>query len=122
MPKTVGVDFDGVIHSYDEGWKDGSIYGRIIPGSIGNLKFLMAECAVFIHTTRNSRQVARWIEDEMLIECTTDIPESGFWNDQSRLLVTNVKLPAVAYIDDRAIRFVNWVETMAALKKFEGIG
>lgn len=32
------------------------------------------------------------------------------------LLVTNGKLPAVAYLDDRALPFVNWDQAMAELK------
>lgn len=31
------------------------------------------------------------------------------------LLVTNRKLPAVAYVDDRAVRFESWNQTLATL-------
>lgn len=38
-----------------------------------------------------------------------------FWNDQSRVLVTNRKLPALAYIDDRAVRFESWRQVLDEL-------
>lgn len=45
----------------------------------------------------------------------------AFWNDSTRLLVSNRKLPAVAYIDDRAIRFESWYQALTDLEDFEGI-
>ncbi|WP_448333501.1 hypothetical protein [Streptomyces sp. DSM 41534] len=115
--QTVAVDFDGVLHSYERGWADGSIYGHWTPGSIGALSQLMQKYAVFIHTTRNARQVARWIEQQSgrAFECTTHVPRSGFWNEQGLLLVTAQKLPAIAYIDDRAVRFTAWPEALEAV-------
>jgi hypothetical protein len=38
-----------------------------------------------------------------------------FWDDQTKLFVTNRKLPAVAYIDDRGIRFTSWSQALADL-------
>ncbi len=114
---TVAVDFDGVIHDYKKGWQDGSIYGEFVPGAVVGLTRLMQQYAVFIHTTRNKRQVARWIERRSGygIECTTRVPRSGFWNHRGYLLVTNRKLPAIAYIDDRGIRFISWDQALADL-------
>lgn len=43
-----------------------------------------------------------------------------FWNERGQLLVTNRKLPAVAYIDDRAIRFTSWRDAFAQLHSIEG--
>lgn len=101
------------------GWQDGKIYGDFMPGAISGLSVLMSQYAVFIHTTRKPRQVARWIEQKTAygIECTTHVPFSGFWNQQGYLLVTRRKLPAIAYIDDRAIRFENWNQVLYDVKE-----
>jgi hypothetical protein len=40
-----------------------------------------------------------------------------FWDDQTKLFVTNRKLPAVAYIDDRGIRFVSWKQALNDLRQ-----
>ena len=119
---TVAVDFDGVIHDYKRGWQDGSIYGEFMPGAVAGLSRLMSEYAVFVHTTRNRHQVARWIEDRSGhgIECVTTVRllpwKRKFWNQRGVLLVTNRKLPAVAYIDDRGIRFTSWDQALAELR------
>ena len=123
MTATVAVDFDGVLHSYDRGWQDGSIYGDWVPDADIALTQLMQRYAVFVHTTRNPKQVARWIERQSGygIECTTWLPRTWygrrkpFWNTQGLLLVTDRKLAAVAYIDDRAVRFANWRDALTAV-------
>lgn len=113
MVRTVAVGFDGVIHSYDKGWQDGTIYGDLIPGANDGLRWLMNDYAVFIHTTRETSSVAKWTEDKTGISCVPQVnPFIEFWNAQGEILVTNIKLPAVAYIDDRAVRFVNWDKTI----------
>lgn len=115
--QTVAVDFDGVLHSYERGWADGTIYGDWKPGAVAALSQLMQQYAVFVHTTRDAKQVARWIEQKSgyAFECTTRVPRSGFWNEQGVLLVTDRKLAAIAYIDDRAVRFTNWPDALTAV-------
>lgn len=118
---TIAVDFDGVIHAYSRGWADGSIYDEPVPGAFDALYELMRKHAVFVHTTRNARQVARWIEQRTGygIECAYGWmampPWRKFWNERGVLLVTNRKLPAIAYVDDRAIRFTTWREALDAV-------
>lgn len=80
----------------------------------------MSEYAVFIFSTRDPEQILKWMQEKYgkMIPCTTEVPESGFWNEQGTILITNRKLAAVAYIDDRAIRFTNWNQAIADLDRF----
>lgn len=118
MTQTVAVDFDGVIHSYDKGWQDGTIYGVPLPGSLEALDALLGKYAVFVHTTRDPYQVEDWLAGHG-VNCVIDNGdgEPEFWNGRGVVLVTRRKYPAVAYIDDRGIRFENWPQALADLEK-----
>jgi hypothetical protein len=113
VTQTVAVDFDGVIHAYSKGWHDGTIYDEPMPGAIEGLRKLQERYAVFVFTSRRATaDVAAWINRhalgavEAVHEASGDTRE--FWNNQEVILVTNRKLPAVAYIDDRAVPFTTW--------------
>lgn len=130
---TIAVDFDGVIHAYSRGWDNGSIYDAPLPGAIEGLRALMDRDSVFVFTTREPEQVMPWLEDYGF-DVTTDERCSHcnrashrqldcdrckgtglltFWNPRGQLLVTNRKLAAVAYLDDRAVRFTDWDQALA---------
>jgi hypothetical protein len=132
---TIAVDFDGVIHAYTRGWADGTIYDPPLPGAINGLRQLLDQDAVFIFTTREPEQVMPWLEqhgfdvtiDDRCGVCPNGIPDicaackgSGvltFWNQRGQLLVTNRKLAATAYLDDRAVRFTDWDQALTDLTK-----
>ncbi|MFI6497144.1 hypothetical protein [Nonomuraea typhae] len=57
----IGVDFDGVIHAYSLGWYDGTAYDEPVLGAIEGLRALMDQHPVFIHTSRDVRQVTEWL-------------------------------------------------------------
>jgi hypothetical protein len=114
--RAVAVDFDGVIHAYSEGWKDGTIYDVPMGGAVEGLQKLMEFFAVFVHTTRQPYPVAQWLEEHG-IPAFVELESAGrpreFWDEQGRVLVTNRKLPAFVYIDDRAIRSLDWDQALA---------
>lgn len=113
---TLAVDFDGVVHAYSQGWRDGTIYDPPLPGAIDGLRELMSREAVFIFTTREAQQVAEWLL-AYDIPATVDVdPCRTFWNGRDEILVTNRKLAATAYLDDRAVRFTDWPSALADMR------
>lgn len=118
MARTVAVDFDGVIHAYSKGWHDGTAYDGPVPGALDGLRSLIGKYAVVVFTTRNPIQVIHWFRThaaDIPVVADLDEEQPTFWNDTAEVLVTNRKLPAVAYIDDRAIRFESWDQALADL-------
>lgn len=115
MVPAVGVDFDKVIHGYRRGWHDGTIYDDPVPGAFAGLRELMAEYAVFVFTTRDPAEVAAWLRGHGFTAYSDECHPGQFWNRQGVILVTNRKLAAVAYIDDRGIRFESWRQALTEL-------
>lgn len=123
--QTIALDFDGVIHAYSKGWQDGAIYDAPVPGSLETISLLLARnYAVFIHSARPPRQIKRWLAKQALYDgCVPDffpLKIVPFWYrfwDRSHILgITNRKMAAAIYIDDRAYLFrtpdaaAHWVE------------
>lgn len=98
MKKTILIDFDGVIHSYEKGWNGGKIYGKPVANSLKAVKKLIKEgYRVVVFTSReNLEEVEKWLKK----------------NKFPKIEVTNKKIPSFAIIDDRAIRFTNWVDVL----------
>ena len=91
----ISIDFDGVLHWYRQGWMDGSIYDPPVPGAVDAVRELVkAGFYPFVLTARvgdSGQGVA--IKDWLYLH--------GF----PTMDITNVKRPALVYIDDRGIRF-----------------
>lgn len=124
---TVGLDFDGVIHSYERGWQNGQIYGTLMPGARDGIRTVMSAEAAFVFTAREDLDVVvEWIEQKLGIPAVSHADWEGefldgdapaFWNEKGRLLVTNRKLPARKYLDDRGVTFGSggWAQALADL-------
>lgn len=106
--KTIAVDFDGVIHRYTKGWQDGSIYDTPVEDSEKQLKRLIEKgYKVIIFTTRVNPEMGGnvTLEREKMEEW---LKANGFKDGVHYHEITALKPKAIAYIDDRAIRFTNW--------------
>lgn len=114
--KTVAVDFDGVIHAYSLGWHDGTIYDEPVPGALDALKTLLETYAVVVFTTRDIVPVAAWLALKGFHVAPVRELSPPFWREKGIICVTSTKPAAAAYIDDRGIRFHNWVQALAMLE------
>lgn len=118
--RAIGIDFDGVIHRYSKGWADGSIYDPPVDGAIDTIHELQRTFAVFVFTTRDPAQVVPWLTQHGIPAVLDEEPGRTFWNDTDHVLVTQRKLAALAYIDDRAIRFESWPQARHSLNAVIG--
>ena len=86
---TVAVDFDGTLARYDGDYTKEP--GEPLPGARAFISVLqVVGYSVYILTARDTEKVRGWLTGH-------DFPQ---------VPVSNVKYPAVAYIDDRAVRFL----------------
>jgi hypothetical protein len=113
--KRIMIDLDGVIHNYNNGWQDGKLYGNVIEGSkeaIDKMKDFGFEIVIF--TTRASNRHNMNPSSEELVK---DVEEWLQLNNIYYDRITAEKLGAVAYIDDRAIRFTDWDNTIRIVEQ-----
>lgn len=102
--QTICVDFDGVLNNYKGYDKDN--LGTPREGVKEFLETLSQEYDVVIFSARRYTKIIKWLTDYGLIQYVSN--------------VTQYKFPAVAYIDDRALKFKgNYTETLKELKKFK---
>ena len=108
----LAIDFDGVIHAYSSGWSGGDLYDPPIDGALYALSKLEQEYKIIIFTTRAAEEHAAKFQDKTGEEAIRSWLD--FWSEREgisfayRYEITAIKPPAIAYIDDRAVRFTNW--------------
>lgn len=142
MAKTIAIDFDGVIHRYSQGWHNGEAYDQPVEGCFEVIKELMdSGYSVFILSTRSARQIkkwllphimvseyelefggdpTRWVETRYGFTCEKIGYFSKFWNKKHVLGITNRKLAATVYLDDRAMIFNgDWKEVKGQITTFK---
>lgn len=110
--KTIVFDFDGVIHTDYEGWKDGSIYGKIDEKVLDYIYQLQKEYYIVISSNRPAAQIVefmnRYCNDyyiNLSFEVFNKSEEEIYWLVDDVIGVTNSKAIGSIYIDDRGYRY-----------------
>lgn len=116
--KVIAVDFDGVIHGYSDGWKDGIPYDYPVFGAREALTDLIDQgYHVMIYTTRCNHDLLDSDRDRV-----KDVKDylNQYNIPFNEIYTGNGKPKATMYIDDRAISFKgNWNETLNQVKTFK---
>lgn len=110
----LAIDFDGVIHKNSKGFYDGTIYDDPIEGSEEALKLLASKYRLILYTAKAK-------PDRPLVNGKTGTQLVWEWLEKNNLKVyitdiTAEKPRAVAYIDDKCFRFLDWESCMNELK------
>jgi hypothetical protein len=108
--KNLAIDFDGVIHKNSKGFYDGTVYDEPIDGSYEALEYLARQYKLIIFSAK-----AR--SDRPLVDGKTGIELIWEWLEKHNMKqfisdVVSEKPRAVYYIDDKAIHFTNWKNTL----------
>ena len=113
--KNLAIDFDGVIHTFDKGWYDGTCYGEPIEGSLEAIKKLSESYTIIIFTAKakpsrplvngktGTELVEEWLTKHNVMQYVKEI--------------TSEKPRSQIYIDDKGYHFENWQDTLKHLEE-----
>ena len=113
----LGLDFDGVIHKNSKGFHDGTIYDEPLEGAIEGVKYLNEELGydLVIYSCKAN-------PNRPLVNGKNGIELVWEWLDKHGIRqnikdVTYIKPNALAYIDDKGIRFESWKQIKGDLSE-----
>jgi len=109
----IGVDFDGVIHKNSKGYHDGTVYDDPVEGAREALQKLSEKYTVILYTAKARK-------DRGLVNGRSGVQLIWDWLKEHDLnqyvsKVTAEKPRAVAYIDDKGIKFDNWDNVLSQI-------
>jgi|SRR5271166_869083 len=111
--KTIAIDFDGVLHLYnDKKWTDGKPSDGPVPGAADFVRFVIRKGWTPVVFSTRAR------EAQGVTEIRTFLRKHNFPGIRK---ITNLKIGAEIYIDDRGWRFSgDWEVLKEMLVLFDG--
>ena len=109
QPRTVCLDFDGVLHSYRSGWRGPEVIpDPPIHGTREAIARLRQHYRVVVYSGRCRSSEGRQAVEQWLARHDIQVDE-----------VCDNKPPALVYVDDRAVRFRgNWEQAIDEIRQF----
>ena len=104
---TLCIDFDGVIHSYERGWQDGTIYGQVTKGFFEWAEEAQKHFKLVVYSSRSKdpdqlKLMAMWLYEQRNKWAAAQNTETLM---QLEIEFASQKPAAWLTIDDRCIRF-----------------
>lgn len=102
------LDFDGVIHSYDRGWHDGTIYGVVTPGFFEWANEAKHYFRLVIYSSRSKTAEGRKAMHDWMMKQWSEWKRNGGESGDGWLVefeYAHEKPPAFLTIDDRCMVF-----------------
>jgi len=109
----LAIDFDKVIHKCSKGFHDGTIYDEPVEGTENALKYLSLKYTLVIFTCKarpDRPQIDGKAGKALIWEWLHKYDLAKYISS-----ITHEKPRAKAYIDDKAIRFYDWLSVMEEL-------
>lgn len=114
----VAIDFDGVIHGNSKGFHDGTVYDYPIEGSIDAIKWFNSQGYDIILFTAKVKPDRPLVNNKTGKELIWDWLKK-YDIDKFIKEITCEKPRAICYIDDKAIRFDSWKNTLKQFKEIK---
>ena len=104
---TLCIDFDGVIHSYERGWQDGTIYGAVTKGFFEWAEEAQKHFKLVVYSSRSKdpdqlKLMAMWLYEQRNTWAAAQNTETLM---ELEIEFAGQKPAAWLTIDDRCIRF-----------------
>ena len=104
------LDFDGVIHSYEHGWQQGTIYGTVTDGFFEWAIKAKELFTLVVYSSRSKdlnhqTEMVNWMRDKYVAWYTKSIFNETIPAFAAIFQFAHEKPPAFLTIDDRAITF-----------------
>lgn len=119
---SICIDFDGVVHDYMDGWKDGEIYGRVVGGFIEWADIAREHFTLVIYSSRSKTTdgiaaMRVWLHKQ-IEEAHQE--NTGLALSISDFEFASQKPPAWLTIDDRAVCFGgDWLDPALSVEQIK---
>ena len=119
------LDFDGVIHSYESGWKGAHVIpDDPVPGALAFIEQAMEHFEVHVYSSRSGQKggifaMQEWMKKHLAADLEDVSPDIINEFVCFRIKWPEEKPPAMVTLDDRAITFTGVFPAMEQLTSFK---